>query len=157
VRDLQAIADRVEIEALCGEFTDAVMMRDYGRGASLFTHDSALRMPNIPAKLVGRAEIRAWGERMPALVDQVVAWSPRSRRIPSRCRRQRSRADDDVHDKVSDAAGVAVRRQRVTGAAGDPGCAGLPARACPAGFAWPGVTAGASRLLRREGHRGRAR
>jgi SnoaL-like domain len=27
--DLQAIADRVEIEALRGEYTDAVMMRDY--------------------------------------------------------------------------------------------------------------------------------
>ena len=35
--DLQAIADRVEIEALRGEFTDAVMMRDYDRLASLFT------------------------------------------------------------------------------------------------------------------------
>ena len=33
--DLQAIADRVEIEALRGEFTDAVMMRDYDRFASL--------------------------------------------------------------------------------------------------------------------------
>ena len=29
--DLQAIADRVEIEALRGEFTDAVMMHDYDR------------------------------------------------------------------------------------------------------------------------------
>ena len=37
--DFQAIADRVEIEALHGEFTDAVMMRDYDRGASLFTPD----------------------------------------------------------------------------------------------------------------------
>ena len=27
--DLQPIADRVEIDALRGEFTDAVMMRDY--------------------------------------------------------------------------------------------------------------------------------
>lgn len=32
--DLQAIADRVEIEALRGEFTDAAMMRDYNRLAS---------------------------------------------------------------------------------------------------------------------------
>ena len=52
--DLQAIADRVEIEALRGEFTDAVMMRDYDRVASLFTPDGALRMPNIPAELAGR-------------------------------------------------------------------------------------------------------
>jgi hypothetical protein len=29
--DLQAIADRVEIEALRSEFTDAVMMHDYDR------------------------------------------------------------------------------------------------------------------------------
>ncbi len=29
--DFQAIADRVEIEALRGEFTDAVMMRDRAR------------------------------------------------------------------------------------------------------------------------------
>jgi len=31
VSDLQAIADRVEIEALRGEFTDAAMMSDYDR------------------------------------------------------------------------------------------------------------------------------
>ncbi len=30
--DLEAIADRVEIEALRGEFTDAAMMRATGRG-----------------------------------------------------------------------------------------------------------------------------
>ncbi len=29
-------------------------------------------MPNIPAELVGREEIRAWGERVPALVDYLV-------------------------------------------------------------------------------------
>jgi ketosteroid isomerase-like protein len=70
--DFQAIADRIEIEALRGEFTDAVMMRDYDRVASLFTTDGAWRMPNIPAELVGREEIRAWGERVPALVDFLV-------------------------------------------------------------------------------------
>jgi ketosteroid isomerase-like protein len=70
--DLQAIADRVEIEALRGEFTDAVMMRDYDRAASLFTPGGALRMPNIPAELVGRDQIRAWGKRVPALVDFLV-------------------------------------------------------------------------------------
>jgi hypothetical protein len=47
--DLQAIADRIEIEALRGEYTDAVMMRDYDRGASLFTPDGVLRMPNSPS------------------------------------------------------------------------------------------------------------
>jgi ketosteroid isomerase-like protein len=70
--DFQTIADHVEIEALRGEFTDAVMMRDYDRAAMLFTPDGALRMPNIPADLVGREQIRAWGERVPALVDFLV-------------------------------------------------------------------------------------
>jgi ketosteroid isomerase-like protein len=64
--ELQAIADRVEIEALRGEFTDAAMMRDRARLASLFTPDGALRMPNIPAELTGREEIRAGGERLQA-------------------------------------------------------------------------------------------
>jgi ketosteroid isomerase-like protein len=68
----QAIADRVEIEALRGEYTDAAMMRDYDRIASLFTPDDALRMPNIPAELVGPEEIRAWGTRVPAIVDYLV-------------------------------------------------------------------------------------
>jgi ketosteroid isomerase-like protein len=57
---------------LRGEFTDAVMMRDYDRVASLSTPDGALRMPNVPAELAGRKEIRAWGERVPALVDYLV-------------------------------------------------------------------------------------
>ncbi len=62
--DFQAIADRVEIEALRGEFTDAAMVRDRARLASLFTDDGALRMPNVPVDLVGREEIRAGGERL---------------------------------------------------------------------------------------------
>ena len=57
--DCQVNADRGEIEALRGEFTDAAMMRDRARLASLFTPDGALRMPNIPAELVGREDIRA--------------------------------------------------------------------------------------------------
>jgi SnoaL-like domain len=64
--DFQAIADRVEIEALRGEFTDAAMMRDRVRLASLFLPEGILRMPNIPAELVGREEIRAGGERLQA-------------------------------------------------------------------------------------------
>ena len=62
--DLQAIADRVEIEALRGEFTDAAMMRDRARLASLFTPGGVLRMPNIPVELIGQEEIRAGGERL---------------------------------------------------------------------------------------------
>ena len=42
--NFQAVADRVEIEALRGEFADAAMMRDRARLASLFTPDGALRM-----------------------------------------------------------------------------------------------------------------
>jgi ketosteroid isomerase-like protein len=70
--DFQAIADRVEIEALRGEFTDAAMMRDRPRLASLFTPDGALRMPNIPVELLGREEIRAGGERLQAQWDIFV-------------------------------------------------------------------------------------
>jgi ketosteroid isomerase-like protein len=70
--DFQAIADRVEIEALRGEFTDAVMMRDYDLVASLFTPDGVLRMPDVPVELAGREEIRAWGERVPAVVEYLV-------------------------------------------------------------------------------------
>jgi ketosteroid isomerase-like protein len=70
--DFQAIADRVEIEALRGEFTDAAMMRDRARLASLFTHDGTLRMPNIPAEMAGREEIRAGGERLQSQWDFFV-------------------------------------------------------------------------------------
>ena len=70
--NLQAIADRFEIEALRGEFTDAVMMRDYDRIASLFTPDGAVRIPYIGAEAAGREQIRAWGERVQALWDYFV-------------------------------------------------------------------------------------
>ena len=70
--DLQAIIDRVEIEALRGEFTDAVMMRDYDRVASLFTHDGVVRIPHIGAEAVSREEIRAGSERLQALLDYFV-------------------------------------------------------------------------------------
>jgi ketosteroid isomerase-like protein len=72
MNDFQAIADRVEIEALRGEYTDAAMMRDYDRIAVLFTPDGALRMPNIPAELEGQDQIRAWGARVPEFVEFLV-------------------------------------------------------------------------------------
>ena len=62
--DLQAIADRVEIEALRGEFTDAGMMRDYDRLASLFTQDAVWRIPVVNVEFAGRQEIRAGVERL---------------------------------------------------------------------------------------------
>src|ERR1700690_3790882 len=74
--DFQAIADRVEIEALRGEFSDAAMMRDRARLASLFTPDGALRMPNIPAEMVGREQIRSGGERPQAQGDFFVQTTP---------------------------------------------------------------------------------
>jgi ketosteroid isomerase-like protein len=70
--DLAAIADRVEIEALRGEFTDAAMMCDYDRAASLFTPDGVLRMPYVNVELSGREEIRAFGARRETLVDFLV-------------------------------------------------------------------------------------
>src|SRR5690349_16560641 len=70
--DLRAVSDRVEIEALRGEYTDAVMMRDYDRLASLFTQDGAVRMPHVPAEAVTRAEIRAGIERLQGLLDFFV-------------------------------------------------------------------------------------
>ena len=70
--DLQAIADRVEIEALRGEFTDALMMGDYDRVASLFTQDGAVRIPDINAEAVSREEIRAGIERLQGLWDYFV-------------------------------------------------------------------------------------
>jgi ketosteroid isomerase-like protein len=72
VTDFQEIADRVEIEALRGEFTDAAMMRDYDRLASLFTPDGVLRMPNVPAELNGREQMRAFGRRVPEFVEFLV-------------------------------------------------------------------------------------
>ena len=70
--DFQAIADRVEIEALRGEFTDAVMMNDHDRLASLFTPDGTLRIPDGNIEVRGQAEIRALGERRQALADYFV-------------------------------------------------------------------------------------
>ena len=70
--DLQAIADRVEIEALRGEFSDAVMMNDHYRLASLFTRDGVVRIPEGDMEADGREEIRALGERRQALTDYFV-------------------------------------------------------------------------------------
>jgi len=67
MNDIRATADRVEIEALRGEFTDASMMHDYDRFASLFTQDGAWRMPHIDEEFVSRDEIRAGVERLRAL------------------------------------------------------------------------------------------
>ncbi|MGW4163326.1 LUD domain-containing protein [Streptomyces sp. NPDC004788] len=72
MNDFQEIADRVEIEALRAEFTDAVMTRDRSRLAALFTSDAVLRMPNVPVEFVGREEIRTGGERLQSQWDFFV-------------------------------------------------------------------------------------
>jgi ketosteroid isomerase-like protein len=72
VSDLQGIADRFEIEALRGEFSDAVMTHDYDRLASLFTPDGAVRMPHINADARTREEIRAGLERLQSVWDCFV-------------------------------------------------------------------------------------
>jgi ketosteroid isomerase-like protein len=62
---MQAVIDRFEIEGLRAEVTDAVMMRDFDRVASLFAPDGAMRWPHIDKEFVGRAEIRTgieWGQ-----------------------------------------------------------------------------------------------
>ena len=69
--DFQSIVDRVEIEALRGEFTDAVMMRDPDRLASLFTEDGTWRIPPI-VELTGREQIRAGSERLQGQWDYFV-------------------------------------------------------------------------------------
>jgi ketosteroid isomerase-like protein len=70
--DLQVIADRVEIEALRGEFADAVMMNDHDRLASLFTSDGTVRIPLGNIEAVGREQIRAMGERRQAIADYFI-------------------------------------------------------------------------------------
>ncbi|WP_369029244.1 nuclear transport factor 2 family protein [Streptomyces adonidis] len=65
--DIRAITDRVEIEALRAELTDAVMMRDFGRVVSLFTAEGTMSWPHIDKEFVGHEEIRAgieWGQSL---------------------------------------------------------------------------------------------
>ncbi|GHO45849.1 nuclear transport factor 2 family protein [Ktedonospora formicarum] len=59
---LESIVDRFEIEALRGEFTDAAMMYDYGRLASLFTEDGVYRIPDANVEQIGREQIRSGSE-----------------------------------------------------------------------------------------------
>jgi hypothetical protein len=60
---LQAIADRLEIGALPGEFTDAAMMRDYRRVESLFAPGGVVRMPHIHVEVTVE-ELDAWVEKL---------------------------------------------------------------------------------------------
>jgi hypothetical protein len=118
VSDLEAITDRIEIETLRGEFTDAVMMNDHDRLASLFTPDGVVRIPDCSShlnyaiyhdryqrtgdgwKLTERVyEIRyldttplAGSAPHPIRADDPAACPPRNRIRLSDWRRQRQRA-----------------------------------------------------------------
>jgi ketosteroid isomerase-like protein len=70
--DLAAIADRVEIEALRAEYTDAAMMEDYERLASLFTADGVMRWPHAGLEFTGREAISAVGAQREARVEFLV-------------------------------------------------------------------------------------
>lgn len=70
--DSQAVADRVEIEALRAEYSDALMMHNFDRLASLFTPNGALRMPHVPADATGHENIRTAVERLQALWEYFV-------------------------------------------------------------------------------------
>ncbi|MET9671449.1 nuclear transport factor 2 family protein [Streptomyces sp. NPDC006475] len=64
---VQDAMDRSDIDALRSEFTDAVLMKDYERFASLFAEDGVWQMPHVGLVLTGRWEIRAGVERMQSL------------------------------------------------------------------------------------------
>lgn len=59
--DLQHLADRIEIDALGAEFTDAAMMNDHDRFAALFTEDGAVRIPDAGREAVGHEQLRSLG------------------------------------------------------------------------------------------------
>jgi SnoaL-like domain len=70
--ELQAITDRIEIEALRGDFTDAVMMNDHDRFAALFVPEGRIRMPDAGLEFVGRDRLRTLGEQREARFDLFV-------------------------------------------------------------------------------------
>ncbi|MFE5846264.1 nuclear transport factor 2 family protein [Streptomyces niveus] len=70
--EFQVIADRVEIEALRGEYTDAAMVGDRDRLVSLFTDDAVYRIPDAAVALTGRDEIRAGTERLAGVWEYFV-------------------------------------------------------------------------------------
>jgi ketosteroid isomerase-like protein len=67
MRTLEEVVDRIEIEALRGEFTDACMTNDHERLGSLFTADGAVRIPAAGIQAVGPDQVRTLGERREAL------------------------------------------------------------------------------------------
>ena len=58
------VIDRFEITALAGEFTDAVMVKDFDRLGALFTEDGELRIPAADIAFIGRDAVREGIERL---------------------------------------------------------------------------------------------
>jgi hypothetical protein len=69
---VQPLDRRTTDRGLRGELTDAVMMGDYDRLASLSTEDGIVRIPHINEEAVSREGIRAGVERLQALRDSFV-------------------------------------------------------------------------------------
>ncbi|MET7645500.1 nuclear transport factor 2 family protein [Streptomyces sp. NPDC005426] len=63
VSEPDELRDRVEIEALRAEFTDAAMMNDHDRLASLFVPDGVVRIPDAGIEAAGREGIRSLGRQ----------------------------------------------------------------------------------------------
>ena len=70
--DFRTIADRVEIDALQAEFSDAAMMNDYERLAALFTPDGVVRIPDADVEAVGREGLLALGAQRETLMELFV-------------------------------------------------------------------------------------
>ncbi|NUS16771.1 MAG: nuclear transport factor 2 family protein [Streptomyces sp.] len=70
--DFRATADRVAIEALRAEFTDAAMMRDYERLVSLFTPDAVWGIPEGGIEAVGRDALLRWFRGVPDKLEFFV-------------------------------------------------------------------------------------
>lgn len=64
-----ALKDRVEIEALRAEFTDAAMMNDHDRLASLFMPDGVIKIPEAGLVAAGSDGIRRLGQQRAATFD----------------------------------------------------------------------------------------
>lgn len=63
MKEWEGLRDRVEIEALRAEFTDAAMMNDHVRLASLFVREGSVRIPAAGVEAAGRDSIRAFAQQ----------------------------------------------------------------------------------------------
>lgn len=72
MQDLQTLSDRIEIDSLQGEFTDAVMMNDHERLAALFTDDGAVRIPDAALTARGHEAIVEMGRHRESFAEIFV-------------------------------------------------------------------------------------